>query len=51
MICFSQGQTIEFRIQPTEKGEEARDVSLVQGETPAAEPAKTEMRVTGTVKR
>ena len=47
-----QGQTIEFRVQQTDKGEEARDVSLVDGETTTgAEAAQPEMRITGTVKR
>jgi hypothetical protein len=49
-----QGQTVEYRIQRTDKGEEARDVSVLneeagQSETPA--PTDSDERQTGTVRR
>ena len=52
-----QGQTVQFRVQSTEKGEEARDVTVSDGETTPTEQFESDstatagQRQTGTVKR
>lgn len=50
-----QGQTVQFRIQRTNKGEEARDVSLFSNETEQEETSSSSInpgeRQTGIVRR
>lgn len=49
-MCLSssfQGQTVQYRVQSTDKGSEARDVTLFTGEVPNT-PVE---RRSGTVKR
>ena len=55
--ALEQGQTVQFSVQATEKGEEARDVTVVdEGTSPteksdASPAASTGPREAGTVKR
>lgn len=49
--ALEEGQTVQYRLRRTDKGEEACDVSIFKDENSPFQPADPNERYTGTVKR